>query len=73
MNLRDGENVLLVPVPPENPQAVTGSPLVLIMTPAYNRASYLDETISSMLNQDYKNIEYILLWTMVQQTIPGKS
>jgi glycosyltransferase involved in cell wall biosynthesis len=36
-------------------------PLVSIITPAYNRASYLDETIQSILNQDYPHIEYIVL------------
>ena len=36
-------------------------PLVTIITPAYNRAGYLDETIQSILNSDYPNIEYIVL------------
>ena len=36
-------------------------PLVSIITPAYNRAAFLDETISSVLNQDYRNLEYIVL------------
>ncbi len=36
-------------------------PLVTIITPTYNRASFLDETINSVLEQDYPNIEYIVL------------
>jgi len=40
---------------------MTKTPLVTIITPAYNRASFLEETIQSVLQQDYKNIEYIVL------------
>jgi glycosyltransferase involved in cell wall biosynthesis len=36
-------------------------PLVTVITPAYNRASFIDETILSVLNQDYPNLEYIVL------------
>jgi glycosyltransferase involved in cell wall biosynthesis len=35
--------------------------LVTVITPTYNRADYLDETIQSILNQDYPHLEYIVL------------
>jgi len=37
------------------------NPLVTIITPTYDRADYLPETIESVLNQNYPNIEYIVL------------
>lgn len=36
-------------------------PLVTIITPAYNCARFIAETVESVLGQDYENIEYIVL------------
>lgn len=36
-------------------------PTVTVVTPAYNQAEFLRDTVESVLSQDYPNIEYVVL------------
>jgi glycosyltransferase involved in cell wall biosynthesis len=45
-------------VPPKN---TAGLPLITIITVVYNAEIYLEKTIKSVLDQSYKNIEYIII------------
>lgn len=36
-------------------------PLVTIVTPSFNQGEFIEETIQSVLDQDYPNIEYIVM------------
>ena len=40
---------------------MTELPLVTIITPSYNQGQFIEETLLSVLTQDYPNIEYIVM------------
>lgn len=53
-----------VPPPTNNPSTLpdgTPWPRISIVTPTYNQGQYIEETINSVINQGYPNLEYIVV------------
>lgn len=47
--------------PHRSSESMKNQPLVSVITPTYNRAEFIEETLDSILDQDYPNVEIIVI------------
>ncbi|RYD47773.1 MAG: glycosyltransferase, partial [Verrucomicrobiaceae bacterium] len=43
------------------PEGVTAWPRITVITPSYNQGCFIEETLQSVLNQGYPNLQYIVV------------
>ncbi len=49
------------PLPPDTISSASSLPAVIVVTPSYNQAQFLEETIRSVLLQGYPNLDYMVI------------